>query len=245
VSALSHGEGLLFLHGAGGSRFVWQHQALAFPRARILDLPGRAGGAPSGVDGYLDAIRASLKLDIRGPAAPHVVAGHSLGSAIALQWALRYPDEVRGLILVGAGAKMRVNPAWLAGIAAGEREAIEEFGAWWFGPAAQPRLREKSLALLRATPPEVLLADLRAADAFDVMADLGRVAVPTLIICGADDRLTPVKFSRYLHEQIRDADLVVVDDAGHMVMLEQPGVVTAAIAQFLARLERTGTEGAP
>jgi pimeloyl-ACP methyl ester carboxylesterase len=236
VSALTNGDGLLFLHGAGGRGLVWQHQALAFPRARTPDLPGRAGGAPSGVNGYLDAIRDALAADIRSSARPRVIAGHSLGAAIALWWALRYPDDVRGLILTGAGAKTRVNPAWLAGIERRDPATIEEFGSWWFGPNADARLREKSLALLRATPPDVLLADLRAADGFDVMADLSRIAAPTLIICGAEDRLTPVKFSQFLHEQIRDSDLVIVAGAGHMVMLEQPAVTNAAIARFLARL---------
>lgn len=241
MSTLTNGDGLLFLHGAGGRGLVWQHQALAFPRARTPDLPGRAGRAPVGVDGYLEAIRAALAADARGTASPRVVAGHSLGAAVALRWALRGLDDVRGLILIGAGAKMRVNPAWLAGIEKRDTSAIEEFGSWWFGPNADARLREKSLALLRATPPDVLLADLRAADGFDVMGDLGRLTLPVLILCGAEDRLTPVKFSRFLHEQIRDSELVVVEDAGHMVMLEQPSAINAAIARFLARLDGPGT----
>lgn len=241
MSALTNGDGLLFLHGAGGRGLVWQHQALAFPRARTPDLPGRAGGAPPGVDGYLDAIREALAVEARGSARPSVVAGHSLGSAIALLWALRYPDDVRGLLLLGAGAKTRVNPAWLAGIEKHDMSAIEEFGSSWFGPTADARLREKSLALLRATPPDVLLADLRAADGFDVMGDLGRLTVPAMIICGSADRLTPVKFSRFLHEQIRGSELVIVEDAGHMVMLEQPTAINTAIARFLTRLEALDT----
>lgn len=230
MSALVLGDGLLFLHGAGGRGLVWQHQMLAFPRSRAPDLPGRAGAPPEGVDEYMEAVRTAL------PPARRVIAGHSLGSAIALRWALAYPDEVRGLILVGAGAKMRVNPVWLDGIARREVAAIEEFGSWWFGSGADVRLREKSLALLRATPPAVLLADLRASDGFDVMAELGRLELPALILCGAEDRLTPVKFSRYLHEHIRGSTLEIVEGAGHMVMLEQPQATNAAIRAFLERL---------
>lgn len=245
MSPLTNGDGLLFLHGAGGRGLVWQHQALAFPRARTPDLPGRAGGTPSGVGGYLEAIRAALAAETRGNARPRVVAGHSLGAAIALQWALRYPNDVRGLLLLGAGAKMRVNPVWLAGIEKRDESAVEEFGSWWFGPNAAARLREKSLALLRATRPDVLLADLRAADGFDVTDDLGRLTVPVMIICGAEDRLMPVKFSRFLNEQIRDSELVIVEDAGHMVMLEQPTVINTAIARFLTHLDEIDTGAAP
>ena len=183
------------------------------------------------MDGFVEVLRQAL------PGRPLVIAGHSLGSAIALRWALHHPQEVRGLILVGAGARTRVNPSWLEGIAGKEVAVIEEFGSWWFGPAAGARLRDKSLALLRATPPDVLLADLRAADAFDIMPDLDRLAVPALILCGAGDRLTPVKFSRYLHEHIRESVLEIIDDAGHMLMLEQSQAVNAAIRRFLERLD--------
>ncbi|MDR7418152.1 MAG: alpha/beta hydrolase [Armatimonadota bacterium] len=223
-------DALLCIHGAGGRGLVWQHQALAFPRARTPDLAGRAGGAPDRVDVHVETLRRAF------PGGPWVLVGHSLGSAIALLWALEHPDDVRGLVLVGAGAKMRVNPVWLEGLARRDRAALEEFGAAWFGPTAGARLRDKSLALLRATPPDVLLADLHAADRFDVTDRLDRLAVPTLVLCGADDRLTPPKFSRYLHERIAGSVLEIVPDAGHMVMLEQPHTVNAAIRRFLRRL---------
>jgi pimeloyl-ACP methyl ester carboxylesterase len=222
----STGEGLLFIHGAGSRGIVWQLQLLAFPRATAPDLPGRTGGA----DGYLDALRAEV-----GPGGPRIVAGHSLGGAIALRWALRHPEEVRAIILIGTGARLRVAPAFLAGIKAGDPATVEQFGAAWFAPETPDRLREKSLALLRATP--VLLADLTAADGFDVMGEVGRLALPTLVMCGTEDRLTPVKFSQYLHDQIRGSDLVLVPGAGHMMMIEQPQATNGAIHAFLDRLD--------
>ncbi len=246
MSALTDGGGLLFLHGAGGRGLVWQHQALAFPRAQTPDLPGRDGRPPEGVDGYLAAIRGDSAVRdaaLRGGLpAQRVLAGHSLGASIALLWALRHPGEVHGLILIGAGARTRVNPAWLEGVARGDAAAVEDFGSWWFGPDAAARLREKSLALLRATPPEVLLADLRAADAFDVTAQVDQLRIPALILCGADDRLTPVKYARYLHERIAGSTLEVIEGAGHMAMLERPQAANAAIRAFLDRLEQEAAD---
>ena len=241
------GEGLLFIHGAGSRALVWQLQLLAFPRAQAPDLPGHAGGSPQavgvqgsvgpegahpGVDGYLEALRAML-----GPGRDRIVAGHSLGGAIALRWALAHPQEVRALILVGTGARLRVAPPFLEGIRTGDPETIEQFGAAWFAPQTPARLREKSLLLLRAIPPPVLLADLLAADQFDVMGEVGRLSLPTLVICGAEDRLAPVKFSQYLHDQIRGSELVLVREAAHMVMIEQPRATNAAIRTFLERLD--------
>ncbi|MDR7520486.1 MAG: alpha/beta hydrolase [Armatimonadota bacterium] len=236
MTALVDGQGLLFLHGAGGSRLVWQHQVLAFPRAQAADLPGRAGDPPEGVDGYLEALRASLGVARHGRGG--VVAGHSLGGAMALRWALRYPEEVFALILVGTGARLRVTPALLEGIRNGRAEAVEAFGAMWFAPQAPARLEEKALALLRSVPLATLLADLEAADRFDVMEEVGRIRQPTLVLCGSDDRLTPVRYSRYLHEQIPGSELVIVEGAGHIVMLEQPKATNAAIRTFLRRLDR-------
>jgi pimeloyl-ACP methyl ester carboxylesterase len=183
------------------------------------------------VGGFVAALRRAVSVR------PLVIAGHSLGGAIALSWALQHPDEVRGLILIGAGARTRVNPAWLDGIARKEAAVIEEFGSLWFGTGAGARLRDKSLALLRATPPDVLLADLRSADGFDVTQDLHRLAVPALILCGVDDRLTPVKYSRDLQARIRGSVLEIIEGAGHMVMLEQPQVVNAFIRRFLEGLD--------
>jgi pimeloyl-ACP methyl ester carboxylesterase len=65
------------------------------------------------------------------------------------------------------------------------------------------------------------------------MGRLGEVRRPTLVISGAADRLTPPKYSVYLRDHIPGAELVLVDAAGHMVMLEKPEVVARAISKFV------------
>jgi pimeloyl-ACP methyl ester carboxylesterase len=86
------------------------------------------------------------------------------------------------------------------------------------------------------TSPEVLHGDYTACDAFDVMECLGEVRCPTLVIGGTADRLTPPKYSVYLRDHIPGAELVLVDAAGHMVMLEKPEIVNKAISTFIASL---------
>jgi pimeloyl-ACP methyl ester carboxylesterase len=251
------GDGLLLLHGAGGRALAWQNQLLAFPRARAEDLPGRADGTPTNVDGFLGRLREALgqgaahgpgggpkPRGARDSGGPLIVAGHSLGGAIALRWALSYPEEVRALVLLCAGARLRVAPQILDGIRAADPAAIEQFGAMWLGTNPPPRLREKSLALLHAAPAAVLAADLEAADGFDVMSELDHLALPVLVVCGAEDRLTPVKYGRYLHERIAGSEMVVIERAGHMVMLEQPRAVNRAMRAFLERLDRAGLDRA-
>jgi pimeloyl-ACP methyl ester carboxylesterase len=79
----------------------------------------------------------------------------------------------------------------------------------------------------------VLHGDYTACDAFDVMERLEEVRCPTLALCGTADRLTPPKYSVYLRDHIPGAELVLVDAAGHMVMLEKPEVVARAVSQFV------------
>ena len=86
--------------------------------------------------------------------------------------------------------------------------------------------------------PQVIHDDFLACDAFDRRADVSRIATPTLILCGDADRMTPVKFSQFLHKQIAGSQLIVVPGAGHMVMLEQPAAVAEAVAHFLTGLAR-------
>jgi pimeloyl-ACP methyl ester carboxylesterase len=104
-----------------------------------------------------------------------------------------------------------------------------------FAADAEARLSELSEEQLRACAPEVTHADFAACNAFDVMARVGEIAAPTLVIVGRDDQMTPLKFSEFLASKIRDARLIVVERAGHSVMLEQPEVVNEAVRAFVKK----------
>ena len=83
------------------------------------------------------------------------------------------------------------------------------------------------------TRPTVLYGDLMACDAFDAMDQLSKLSLPTLIVCGSDDQMTPLRHSEFLREHIAGAHLEVVPNAGHMVMLEQPDRVSSLLADFI------------
>lgn len=223
----------MLLHGAGGVGQLWHHQLLAFPKAVAPDLPGHPAGeglaSVPAIAAWVDRF-----LEDRGRV---VLGGHSLGSAVALQAALDAPRRLLGLILMGAGARLRVRQEFFEFIRRDSDEAVEELLRWWFAPGASPRIVARARAALRTVSPAVLEADLRAADGFDVMDRVREIAYPTLVICGEEDRLTPLKYSEYLRRAIPGARLVTVPQAGHMVMLEQPRAVNAAIADFLRTVE--------
>ncbi len=155
-----------------------------------------------------------------------------MGGAIALELALRYPEKLAGLVLVGSGARLRVAPAILNGIRQDFQAAVQLLCDWAFAPEAPAQLKRLGRRQMEQTHPDVLYGDFAACDAFDVMDRLGEVRCPTLAICGTADRLTPPKYSTYLRDHIPAAQLVLIENAGHMVMLEQPEAVSRAIADF-------------
>jgi pimeloyl-ACP methyl ester carboxylesterase len=158
-----------------------------------------------------------------------------MGGAIALSLALDYPERVRGLVLVGAGARLRVDPEILlkSESEATYLSAVALVIDWAFSPAAPKRLVELAGKRMAETRPSVLHADFLACDAFDVVDRAGEIWCPTLVICGADDRLTPPRYAQFLVSQIRRAQLEIVPEAGHMVMLEQPQAVAQSMRAFL------------
>ncbi len=223
------GRGVVFLHGAGAQREVWQPQALAFPQAQTPDLPGRDGrDPPQTVADHIVALRPVLD-------AARVLVGHSLGGAIALQYALAAPAHLAGLILLGTGARLDTARVWLHRLDA-EEDALADLAEQSFAPGAGVRLTRKSLAMLRTLDPAVARADFTAAVGFDVRDRLGGVLVPALIISGTEDRLVPPRYAEFLHAHLPRATLVWIAGAGHMAMLEQPQAVNVAIRNFLEQV---------
>jgi pimeloyl-ACP methyl ester carboxylesterase len=202
-----------------------------------LDLPGHGESDGQGEDtisgylqqvlGWLDSIRLTRV----------VWVGHSMGGAISLTAALNAPERTAGLVLVGTGARLRVNPAILGAVGqpATFPQAVDTIIQWAFSPQAPERLTRLARNRMAQTPPEVLLGDFSACDQFDAMARLGEITVPTLVVCGKDDKLTPEKYSHFLAENIPNASLHVIEGAGHMVMLERPKQIAKAVRDFLTK----------
>ncbi len=238
--AAAGGPPLVLVHGAGGTHRHWPEQVRQLPGRRViaLDLPGHGGSpgpAPGSVAGLARSVLGLLDALALGSA---VIAGHSMGGAVALTLALETPARVAGLVLCGTGARLRVSPAVLQATAdpAALAQAADAMAEWSLGALAGPALRREFVECLLANAPGVVHADFAACDAFDVMARLGEIRAPALVLCGTEDRLTPPKYSEYLRDRIAGARLELVPGAGHLVTLEAPGAVARAVEAFLASL---------
>jgi len=233
-------RGVVFLHGAGGSHHTFRDQWAGLKgvaRLVIPDLPGhgRSGGPPlESVDACAAWVVEFVKeigLD------RFILAGHSMGGAIALQVALGGRKGLEALVLLGTGARLRISPVIFDGIGARFREFAPELVGWMTSAASSDLLREDVASDVLSTRPATFLADFHACNGFDVMNRLDAIRVPTLVISGDDDRLTPLKYGEYLAVNIPGAVLKIIHGVGHLAMLEKPNEVNAVITSFVHSLE--------
>lgn len=231
---------LLFIHGAGGNGEIWEDQVTFFRgkhRAYRLDLPGHGGSHPRGeerISSYAEWVRLGLKNLFTNR--PFALVGHSMGGAVVLELALNPPEGLKGIVVAGSGAKLAVTRAIFKNLSENPEAFFENLDQFAFSPAAPKPLREHFIRVTRQCPPSVIFDDFQACDHFDIRNRLPEIKIPTLILCGEQDQLTPVKYSRYLHENITASRLVLIPHAGHLVMAEQPDLFNRAIAVFLDTL---------
>lgn len=231
---------LLFVHGAGGTAEIWEAQVSAFQGKHAvfrLDLPGHGGSEGRGEDrisAYAEWVRLASEKLFRSES--FVLVGHSMGGAITLQLSLTPPKGLKGIVLVGSGAKLAVTRAIFQMLSENPEAFFESLDRFAFSPAAPQAVRDRIIHLTRQCPPALLFDDFKACDRFDLRNRLSEITLPALVLCGEEDQLTPVKYSRYLHENLSDSRLVTIPEAGHMVMAEQPDPLNTAIESFLGSL---------
>jgi pimeloyl-ACP methyl ester carboxylesterase len=161
-----------------------------------------------------------------------------MGSAIAIRLALNHPEIVLGLGLIGSGASLRVHPDLLDSTSSATTfdNAVVKITKLSFSPSAPERLVELATKRMLETRQSVLYGDLRACDDFDETMQIPSIQQPTIIICGIDDQMTPVRYSHFLSSNIQASELEIITDAGHMVMVEQPQAVEFAINRFMNKI---------
>lgn len=223
---------LIFIHGSGSTKNVWQYQTDYFKDSIAVSLPGHIEGE---CIGSIEQMAIWLKAYVDDNAITDLVlVGHSMGGGVALQYALDYPDDVMKLILVGSGGRLRCHPDTLTFM----KNALDDSApfATMIDALAQQlpkkfgqRLKADSMAL----GPAVFLNDFEACDRFDVMDRLNEIAISTLVIVGSEDVMTPVKYSEFLQANIENAKIKLIEGGSHYVFVDYPNEVNSAIDEFL------------
>lgn len=231
---------LLFIHGAGGNAAVWASQTSYFHGRHLaygIDLPGHGRSSPNG-EASIAAYARWVRRAVAGafPDTPLVLVGHSMGGAIAQALALDPFSNLKALALIGTGAKLGVMPEIFEMLDGDPEAFFGSIGTASFHPDTPRAVRDAFERLMRQCPLPTLTGDFRACDAFDVRDRLGEIRLPCLVLCGERDKLTRVAYSTYLHEHLGVSTLRVIPGAGHNVMVEKPGDVYQALADFLDSL---------
>lgn len=202
-----------------------------------LDLPGHGRSEGSGYADTLDYARDVGAFLEALSITRAIVVGHSMGGAIAQQLALHMPERVAGLVLLGTGGKLPVDPALPQRILEETASAIDWIVGWAWSDRSVDDLKQLSRERLLNTPAAVLRNDYIACQTFDTREQLQNIQVPTLVVSAADDRMVKPKFSITLSEKIPDAAFVSIEDAGHMFPLEKPREVARVIRAWLQERE--------
>ena len=242
---------VIFLHGYPFNKSMWQGQLASLKstnRAIAIDIRGFGKSTDEksmlSLDLFGDDLIAFMdKLDIEKA----IICGLSMGGYLALNAITRFPERFEALILcdtqcvadTAEGKKKRY-----ATIEQINREGADEFTEKFIKSVFHPdSLKSKKAVVeslrnvVRSNSKQTLTAGLTAlAERSETCSSLDAIQVPTLIICGREDELTPLAQSEYMHEQIEGSLLKIIDDAGHVSNLEHPDEFNKHLQDFLNTL---------
>lgn len=248
------GPVVVLLHGFPLDHTMWEYQqGTVGSEYRVLspDLRGHGRSvAPDGpiytIDGMADDVLETL--EAQGIDGPFVLGGLSMGGYVALSIADRFPNRLRGLMLLDTKAEADTPETRL--VREDLARQVEASGS--VEPVVQAMLTKMFSSTTRArradliaragetmlqAPPRAVAATLRGlAERPDRTGILAGLHVPTLVLCGADDAITPPATVRRLADGIPNARYVEVPDAGHLPPLENPAAVNLAMLEFLREL---------
>ena len=233
---------VVLLHGAGFDHSTWALHSRWFAHHGFSvlapDLPGHGRSKGKALSTIADmADWTAALLDAAGATKARLI-GHSMGSLIAIETAARHPDKVSGLSLIGTAATMTVGPDLLKAAEANDIAAIDMVSIWGLGFKAElggslaPGLwmHQGAQRVLQRCAPGVLHHDLAACNAYqNALTAAAQVKVPVTVILGERDMMTPAKAGKTLAAAIPNARTVVLPGAGHMMMVEQPDELLAAL----------------
>ena len=238
---------LVLLCSLGSTVAMWAPQRRDLAGTfRVISMDARGHGGspvPDGPYTIADLGRDVLEtLDDLGVARA-AFAGVSLGGAITQWIGLTSPERATGLALLCTSARFSDPGPWherAATVRAGGAEAVADaVVARWFSPryaADEPSTVEDMRTMIAATPTEGYAACCEAIAGWDVVDGLGAIAVPTLVVSGAEDPATPPAHGKILADGIPGARFEIVEDAGHLASYQRPEIVTPLLAEHLEGL---------
>lgn len=220
------------IHGSGATGVVWSYQVSRLGkhfRIIVPDLPGHGESGGTTLDSawayaqWLNEFVQSIHIS------SFYLCGHSFGGAIVQEYARCFPHKIRGLILVCTGIRFSFSRAY----AALHQDNADHDALLSILPASF----RQAYTFLKSVSNATLHADLMAAATFDSSTWIETIRIPTLIMYGENDRITPKEMPQKLAQKIPGAILQVIPTAGHVVMTETPDLFNMHVKNFIEKCE--------
>jgi pimeloyl-ACP methyl ester carboxylesterase len=230
---------LILIHGAGCDKRTWPESLLNSSQIRAvpIDLPGHGDASGKGKRSIEEYVKEIVRILDEKQVSKAIFCGHSMGGAISMTLALIHPQKTAGLILVGTGARLKVAPLFM--------KILKTKSLFWlalrislFTSLAKngtSKARGVVKAMLKGSGQESLYGDLTACTNFDEMNEIDQITVPTLILCGRQDQLAPLKYSQYLNKKIKGSSLEIFEGVGHFPSLESPEAFTKKVIDWIQK----------
>jgi len=241
----AEGPVLVFSNSLGTDYSMWDPQLHEFgKRFRILRYDTRGHGQSSVTPGEYsieelgrDVLRLLDELSLERVD----FCGLSMGGMIGIWLGINAPDRIHRLVLCNTAARIGTREMWNTRIATVRKQGMKPVAAAvverWFTPEFRARHPEKATRaqqMLEDSPPEGYAACCAAIRDMDLCAGVERISLPTLIIYGDKDPVTPKSDAMFLQERIRRATAVGLS-AAHLSNVEQPEAFTEAVRNFLCK----------
>ena len=240
---------IIFVHGSGLSHITWvlQTRYFAFHGYSVLaiDLPGHGySEGPS-----LRSIEEQGKwisdiIDSLGLKEASLV-GHSQGCLITMECASQFPEKVKSLSLMGGAGAIPMNPELLDLAEKGDTKAVDLMMDWAHGPTghfgghAVPGLHHINIGstiVINGSVKEALGVDFRACNNYKNGFDAAKkIKCPTINILGEKDRMCPLKEGKKLANIIEDSKVAIIENCGHMILLEEADKALAILKKFIKK----------
>jgi sigma-B regulation protein RsbQ len=253
VSGRADGRPIVFSHGFGCDQNLWRFVAPEFEADHRVVVFDHVGAGRSDIGAYdpdryasLDGYAADVVEIVRELALGSVVfVGHSVSAMIGVLAAARAPELFEKLVLVGPSPRYVDDDGYVGGFSRADidelLESLESNFLGWssvmapviVGNPDRPELGEELTNSFCRTDPDIAAQFARVTFLSDNRADLGSVAVPTLILQAREDAIAPPSVGEYVHEAIAGSTLVILDATGHCPNLSAPGETAEAIRAFV------------
>ena len=241
---------VFLIHGAGMNATVWQMQTryLASKGINVLaiDLPGHGSSEGNGLETIEDMALWVIELINELKITHVIIAGHSMGSLIGIEAAKLNNKNVKGLILLGTSSSMPVHPNLIDAAKNNINSAAEMITDWSYDkknhlgghPLPGYWMIDSSIQLIMESLPGILAKDLIACNNYNNIMEISKsLKQKLLIISGKKDKMTPAKKAYELSKNIINSEINILDNCGHMMMIEKPYDTTQLMYKFIKDFE--------